>query len=205
MELKGENPFKISAFRKAAAALETDDRSLSEIEDFTKKIGGIGKGTAAVIIEYIEAGESSVLEELEKGGSEYAHSFIKAAGSWRQKKLAKLYKELGVTDIASLQQACEEQRVQALAGFGKKTEEKILEAIAQFGTRPERLPIADVLPIASEIERRLSEILEVERFFTCGKSAARTRNSKGFRFLLLLRTILLRCGMRCCNFLVLKK
>ena len=36
MELKGANPFKISAFRKAAAALESDDRSLSEIEDFTK-------------------------------------------------------------------------------------------------------------------------------------------------------------------------
>ena len=29
MELKGENPFKVSAFRKAAAALEADDRSLS--------------------------------------------------------------------------------------------------------------------------------------------------------------------------------
>ena len=42
MELKGANPFKISAFRKAAAALESDDRSLSEIEDFTK-IPGIEK------------------------------------------------------------------------------------------------------------------------------------------------------------------
>ncbi|MCD2476353.1 hypothetical protein LRN56_16310, partial [Staphylococcus aureus] len=29
MELKGDNPFKVSAFRKAAAALEQDDRSLS--------------------------------------------------------------------------------------------------------------------------------------------------------------------------------
>ena len=64
MELKGANPFKISAFRKAAA-LESDDRSLSEIEDFTK-IPGIGKGTAAVIQEYIESGTSEVLQELEK-------------------------------------------------------------------------------------------------------------------------------------------
>lgn len=166
MELKGENPFKISAFRKAAAALETDDRSLSEIEDFTK-IGGIGKGTAAVIIEYIEAGESSVLEELEKDVPSTLIPLLKLPGLGG-KKLAKLYKELGVTDIASLKQACEEQRVQALAGFGKKTEEKILEAIAQFGTRPERLPIADVLPIASEIEQRLSEIPEVERFSRAG-------------------------------------
>lgn len=33
MELKGDNPFKVSAFRKAAAALEQDDRSLSEMDD----------------------------------------------------------------------------------------------------------------------------------------------------------------------------
>ena len=51
MELKGDNPFKISAFRKAAAALETDERTLTEIEDFTK-LQGIGKGTAAVITDY---------------------------------------------------------------------------------------------------------------------------------------------------------
>ena len=33
MELKGDNPFKISAFRKAAAALEQADRSHSQIDD----------------------------------------------------------------------------------------------------------------------------------------------------------------------------
>ena len=32
MELQAENPFKVSAFRKAAAALEADERSLSEID-----------------------------------------------------------------------------------------------------------------------------------------------------------------------------
>ena len=52
LELQGENPFKVSAFRKAAAALEADERSLSEIDDITT-IKGIGKGTAAVIHELI--------------------------------------------------------------------------------------------------------------------------------------------------------
>jgi DNA polymerase (family X) len=65
MELKGENPFKVSAFRKAASALETDERTLPEIEDFTT-ISGIGKGTAAVIDEYIKEGTSSVLKELKQ-------------------------------------------------------------------------------------------------------------------------------------------
>lgn len=65
LELQGENPFKVSAFRKAAAALETDERSLSEIDDITA-IKGIGKGTAAVIEDLLENGRSTVLQELEQ-------------------------------------------------------------------------------------------------------------------------------------------
>ncbi|PEJ31854.1 DNA polymerase/3'-5' exonuclease PolX [Bacillus pseudomycoides] len=166
MELKGANPFKISAFRKAAAALESDDRSLSEIEDFTK-IPGIGKGTAAVIQEYIEAGTSEVLEELEKEVPSSLLPLLKLPGLGG-KKVAKLYKELGIIDMETLQRACEENKVQVLAGFGKKTEEKILEAIAQVGSRPERLPIAMVLPIAGEIEEKLSNIQEIVRFSRAG-------------------------------------
>ena len=166
MELKGENPFKISAFRKAAAALESDDRSLSEIEDFTK-IPGIGKGTAAVIQEYIESATSGVLQELEKEVPSSLLPLLKLPGLGG-KKVAKLYKELGVIDMESLQKVCEENKVQALAGFGKKTEEKILEAIAQVGSRPERLPIAMVLPIAGEIEEKLSNIQEIVRFSRAG-------------------------------------
>ncbi|PGE97305.1 DNA polymerase/3'-5' exonuclease PolX [Bacillus pseudomycoides] len=166
MELKGANPFKISAFRKAAAALESDDRSLSEIEDFTK-IPGIGKGTAAVIQEYMEAGTSEVLEELEKEVPSSLLPLLKLPGLGG-KKVAKLYKELGIIDMETLQRACEENKVQVLAGFGKKTEEKILEAIAQVGSRPERLPIAMVLPIAGEIEEKLSNIQEIVRFSRAG-------------------------------------
>ncbi|MGG3518604.1 DNA polymerase/3'-5' exonuclease PolX [Bacillus pseudomycoides] len=166
MELKGANPFKISAFRKAAAALESDDRSLSEIEDFTK-IPGIGKGTAAVIQEYIEAGTSEVLQELEKEVPSSLLPLLKLPGLGG-KKVAKLYKELGIIDMETLQRACEENKVQVLVGFGKKTEEKILEAIAQVGSRPERLPIAMVLPIAGEIEEKLSNIQGIVRFSRAG-------------------------------------
>ena len=33
MEIKGENPFKINAFRKAATALENTDLELEDIDD----------------------------------------------------------------------------------------------------------------------------------------------------------------------------
>ena len=123
MELKGENPFKVSAFRKAAAALEADDRSLTAIDDFTK-LSGIGKGTAAVIEEFMNEGKSTVLEELQEEVPKGLIPLLQLQGLGG-KKIAKLYKEF-IKYINDLKVACEEGRVSALAGFGKKTEEKIL-------------------------------------------------------------------------------
>ena len=48
MELKGENTFKVSAYRKAAQSLEVDERTLEEIDDVTE-LKGIGKGVGEVI------------------------------------------------------------------------------------------------------------------------------------------------------------
>ncbi len=118
MELKGENPFKISAYRKAAQAIETDDRSLSEIDDFTK-MKGIGKGTAAVITEFIEAGHSETLEQLEKEVPAGLVPLLDLPGLGG-KKLSKLYQELGVVDADTLKEACLSGKVEALPGFGKK-------------------------------------------------------------------------------------
>ncbi|MCD7032835.1 DNA polymerase/3'-5' exonuclease PolX [Metabacillus sp. GX 13764] len=166
MELKGENPFKISAFRKAANALEQDDRSLSAIEDFTK-LGGIGKGTAAVIQEYLDTGRSDALEALQKEVPEGLLPLLKLPGLGG-KKIAKLYKELGVDSMEALKEACLKHQIQGLQGFGKKTEEKILEAIDESGTRPDRLPLAFMLPISEEIDSFLKNAEGITRFSKAG-------------------------------------
>ena len=105
MELQGENPFKVSAFRKAATALEVDERSMSEMDDVTK-LKGIGKGTASVIEDLMENGVSSVLLELEEVVPKGLFPLLKLPGLGG-KKIAKLYKELGVDSAESLQAACE--------------------------------------------------------------------------------------------------
>ncbi|MGJ7912356.1 DNA polymerase/3'-5' exonuclease PolX [Neobacillus sp. LXY-1] len=182
MELKGENTFKVSAFRKAANALETDERSLSEIEDFTS-IPGIGKGTAAVIEEYITEGSSSVLLELKKEVPAGLIPLLQIKGLGG-KKIAKLYQEIGITDVSSLKAACQAGKVQALAGFGKKTEEKILNAIANVGSRPERLPLAFMLPIAELIEARLTEIRYIDRFSRAGSLRRMRETIKDLDFII---------------------
>ncbi|MBS4208825.1 DNA polymerase/3'-5' exonuclease PolX [Bacillus sp. FJAT-50079] len=166
MELKGENPFKTAAFRKAAAGLEADDRSLAEIEDFTK-ISGIGKGTGAVISEYIETGVSTVFNELKEEVPQGLIPLLQVPGLGG-KKISRLYQELGIEDIELLREACESGKVAELKGFGKKSQDKILESINQFGTQPERLPIAYMLPIAEKIEKELEKIKEIHTFSRAG-------------------------------------
>ncbi|MCC5801325.1 DNA polymerase/3'-5' exonuclease PolX [Rossellomorea vietnamensis] len=182
MELKGENSFKTSAYRKAAAALENDDRSLQEISDFTK-LTGIGKGTASVIEEYINEGTSSVLEGLKEEVPKGLISLLQLPGLGG-KKIAKLYSELGVESIEDLEEACKENRVQALAGFGKKTEEKILASIEQVGKRPDRLPIGFMMGIAEEIEGYLSEIDSIGTYSRAGSLRRMRETIKDLDFII---------------------
>ncbi|MEK4627722.1 DNA polymerase/3'-5' exonuclease PolX [Solibacillus sp. FSL R7-0682] len=181
MELQAENPFKVSAFRKAAAALEADERSLSEIEDITA-IKGIGKGTAAVILELIETGQSSTLKELEEVVPKGLVPLMKLPGLGG-KKLAKLYQELNIIDAASLRVACETGKVRELAGFAVKTEEKILKELESFGTRAERLPIWQLEPVVLEINALLASLPEVEKFSVAGSFRRVAETSKDIDFI----------------------
>ncbi len=182
MELKGENPFKISAFRKAALALENDDRSLAAIDSFTA-LPGIGKGTATIIEEFIANGSSRTFEELQEEVPEGLIPLLKLPGLGG-KKIAKLYQELGVEDIESLKNVCLEGKVQALAGFGKKTEEKLLAVIEESGKRPERLPIAMMLDLADEIEQALSEMDGIIKFSRAGSLRRMRETVKDLDFII---------------------
>ena len=166
MEIKGENTFKVSAFRKAAKSLETSGLTLEETTDFTS-LPGIGKGTSAVIEEYIKEGNSTVLKELKEEVPKGLIPLLQLQGLGG-KKIAKLYKELQIENAADLELACREHKVQTLSGFGKKTEEKILEALSKAGGKPERLPLAYMLPIAERIEAALANMEHIIDYSRAG-------------------------------------
>lgn len=182
MELKGENTFKVSAFRKAAHSLEINEQDLTQIDDFTA-ISGIGKGTAAVITEYIQEGQSTVLKELKEEVPKGLIPLLQLPGLGG-KKIAKLYKELSITDVHELKQACLDQKVRSLAGFGGKTEEKILQSINDLGSKPDRLPLAYMLPVARKIELALSKMNGVNRYSRAGSIRRMKETIKDLDFII---------------------
>lgn len=182
LELKGENPFKISAYRKAAQALETDTRALSEIDDWSS-IKGIGKGTQGVITEYLTNGESETLTLLKQEVPEGLIPLLDIQGLGG-KKLAKLYQELKIENIADLQAACETHKVADLKGFGKKSEEKILAGLLNLNAQPERLPFDAVRGVRQNIETALGSMDGVKRFSIAGSMRRMRETVKDLDFII---------------------
>lgn len=182
MELQGENPFKVSAFRKAAQTLELDSRSLSEMED-PIKLKGIGAATGGVITDLLNDGESSLLKELEEKVPQGLVEMLQIPGMGG-KKIAKLHAELGIETLEGLREACEKNEVQALAGFGKKTEEKILKELDQLASRPDRYPIWKLEPIVAHIESLLHNHEAVSRASVAGSFRRTKETSKDLDFVI---------------------
>ncbi|MDN3449124.1 DNA polymerase/3'-5' exonuclease PolX [Planococcus sp. APC 3906] len=182
MEIKGENPFKVSAFRKAAQALELDQRSLDEIEDVTK-LKGIGKGTGEVIADLIATGKSSVLEELQEEVPKGLIPLLKLPGMGG-KKIAKLYKELGIDSAEALKQACLDHEIQKLPGFGPKSEDKILKELTDFESKPGRHPIWKTEEAVKFVEEILGAIEGISEFSVAGSYRRTKETSKDLDFII---------------------
>ena len=181
LEVKGENPFKINAFRKAASLLEAAELDFMAIEDFTA-MKGIGKGTATVLEEFRETGTSTALTELEQQVPEGLIALLKIPGLGG-KKFAKLH-EVGVIDADSFAEKLADGTVEAMPGFGKKTVEKYSKALETFETRPERLPYGVMRKSVSELERTLAGIDQIIRFEVGGSFRRAEETCKDLDFII---------------------
>lgn len=181
LEVKGENPFKINAFRKAAGILEAAELDFMEIDDFTA-MKGIGKGTATVLEEFRDTGTSTALTELEQQVPEGLIALLKIPGLGG-KKLAKLH-EVGVIDADSFAEKLADGTVEAMPGFGKKTVEKYSKALETFETRPERLPYGVMRKSVSELKQTLAGIDQIIRFEVGGSFRRAEETCKDLDFII---------------------
>jgi DNA polymerase (family 10) len=151
MELKGENPFKVRAFDKAADALagREDLGELARAGRLTE-IPGVGKGIAEVLGEFVLKGTSRVRDELlgELPAGLLELTEIPGLGP---KKAMQLIEELDIHSVRELEYACRENRLLRLKGFGDKIQSKILEGIRFLSQTAGQQRLGDVLGAALEL------------------------------------------------------
>lgn len=129
MDIHGENSFKTKTYSTAAYKIEKLAEQLQEMEAAQiLSVPGIGDAVAQKINTILATGKLPQLEEyiLKTPPGVIEMLGLKGIGP---KKIAQLWKELGLESIGELEYACNENRLITLKGFGAKTQESILNNI----------------------------------------------------------------------------
>ncbi len=168
LELKGENPFRIRAYRKAAQNIESLSREIEKLsEDELTAIPGIGKDLAGKIQEYLSRGSMEALESLRQEVPDGLTEIMSVPGVG-PKTARLLFERLHVQDIEGLEALAREGRLQGLPGIKKKTEENILRGIEMLKRGRERQPLGKVLPVAEDMIERLKGVAGIGKLCLAG-------------------------------------
>lgn len=178
LELKGDNPFKIRAYRRAALNIEglpmpVEGLSGKEL----REIPGIGEELAAKIEEYLQSGAMHAHEKL-KGELPPGILSLLAVPGLGPKTAKLLSEKLHVANVEELERLAREHRLAGIPGIQQKSEENILKGIASMKRSRERHPLGLILPVAMEIVEQLKKAAAVGRIEIAGSIRRRRETAK---------------------------
>ena len=158
LEFKGENPFKISAYRRASRILGDLTQDIEEIAESGKlrSVPGIGEGMAEKIGEYLKTGKVSKYEEVKKGVSDELIAIMDIPGMG-PKTLSMLHKEKGIRNLSELEKSVEDGSLMGLPGIGEKKIENIKRGIQLLRQSKGRMHLGIAFPLAKRIVEALRE------------------------------------------------
>ncbi len=133
LELRGDNPFRIRAYRNAARTIETMPKRVAEIVARDGKslaqLPGIGKDLAGKIITIVNSGHFDVLDELvteiPKGLVD-----VMAVPGLGPKRAKALYDVLDISTLPALERAAKAGKLHTVRGIGDVIEKRVLESLA---------------------------------------------------------------------------
>ncbi|MGC1379145.1 MAG: DNA polymerase/3'-5' exonuclease PolX [Anaerolineales bacterium] len=179
LEIKGEVIYVTLAYRKAAENLTTLGRDANEYwkEGKLKDIPGVGKAIAGKIDELLRTGQLEFLEKLKEEVPPGLADWLQVPGLG-PKKVALIWKELGITSLPELAAAAKEGRLRSLPGMGEKSEAQIAAGIESLARRSGRIPLGRAYPLARQIIAALMGIPGVSAVEPAG-SLRRMRSTVG--------------------------
>lgn len=174
--------FKPQAYQRAALALEGTNKDVKSVYKegglkALKEISGVGESIAEKIEEYIKTGKIKYYEEFKKKLPLKLEELTSVEGMG-PRKARTLYRELGVSDLKTLEKAAKQGKIRDLEGFGKKTEENILQGIEFVKKSRGRFLLGDIMPIVREIMEKLEKLKEIKKIDVAG-SVRRKKETVG--------------------------
>ncbi|HXJ83528.1 MAG TPA: DNA polymerase/3'-5' exonuclease PolX [Candidatus Methylomirabilis sp.] len=179
LEIRGDNPFRIRAYRRAAQSIETFSEDIEVVarEGRLDQISGIGKDLADKIGEYLGTGRmkdvDALLQEIPPGVVE-----LMSVPGLGPKTAKLLYDKAGIRDVVTLETLARAGQLQSLPGIKAKAEANILKGIALIRRGQERMPLGRALALVEEVVAALRALPEVAQLELAG-SIRRRKDTVG--------------------------
>lgn len=146
LEIKGENPFRIRAYRRAARTVEGLPKGAAAMLGAGEKLSelpGIGDDLAGKIAAIVETGKFDLLESLKRELPAELGKIVAIPGLGPKRAKA-LFDKLGVRTLEDLRRVARNGRLQELRGFGAKLEQSVLAALDKpAGAKRFKLPFVE--------------------------------------------------------------
>ncbi len=168
--LRGGNPYRAKAYARAADILSALVVPLAQIVEAGRltEIRGIGDAIADIVTKLHRTGTHPSLEAMRKEIPAGVLEMLAVPGL-RPDKVLRLYKALGITSLADLEQAAREDRIKAAKGLGGALQAKILRSLAIARSGEGRLHMHRAASLLENAERSLQQAHpELKRITTAG-------------------------------------
>jgi DNA polymerase (family 10) len=168
LEIKGENAFRIRAYRRAAQNLQslTEDLETLASADRLEEIPGVGADLAGKITEYLATGRVKDIEAAKRGIPPGVVKLMNVPGVG-PRTASRLYRK-GIASLSQLERLARAGKLRGLPGIQAKTEESILRGIRLVQRGQERMSLGLALPIARSVVRALEATAAVKSISLAG-------------------------------------
>lgn len=153
LEMKGDKPFTIRAYQRAARTIERLPMELGDMlreNQNLQEIPGIGKAISDKIAEMVNSNSLAYYDRLKAEFPDGIMEVLEIPGLGT-KTVKRLWTELDITTVAQLEIAVQDGSLAALPRLGKKTAENIARQIQFQRSKSSRMPIARAQPVCDRI------------------------------------------------------
>lgn len=168
MDIHGENSFKAKSYSVAAFTIEKLPQQVADMPaDKLSTIKGIGDSAAKKIVEVLQTGQLSALQDIIQKTPPGIIEMLNIKGLG-PKKISTIWKEMNIESIGELLYACNENRLLLFKGFGEKTQKNVQESIEFYMRNQGSHLYAEIETYALTINKTLREQFPARKFEITG-------------------------------------
>lgn len=185
LEIEGENPFKVRAYRNAALTVQGLSRSIADMVkagDSLTELPGIGDAIAKKLTDIVQTGHFTKLEQEARHIPATLTDLLRIP-SLGPRRVHALFEKLKIRNEQDLERAVRSGRVRELAGFGARTEARIREYLEMKKTTSRRTRIDEAEQIVGPLTAHLAQVPGVRQVVPAGSYRRRAETVGDLDFL----------------------